>query len=468
MSKLISADSKLILTRVPLNTLIHSLTIPQLKMVAASHNISFVSRFSSSKLLHLLADHGCTACTEIYTVLAPCERTGQQQRKHRSALNAKHREKSRISKLKAAKFSATVGIKKARVASSTVTNLETKKVAFPPPPLTPSTEERIIRQACANIVPDKFIEAGCCTFSDFADVDMQLLHADGVTRAERFHVNDPIVGLPGPVVEDSCDSICKECAKALISNKRPLKSLANHMWIGRVPWQLKELTFAERMLIARVRYNRDEISEVLAFVFLGPTKPTEEEFMRTPHVKNIEALPEHSMPFCVDWKQTDGDESTLTPEQRSVDDGGVDTEGTSSGKCTFAVHGLTGDGYGSASIRTLKAKTLDHLANNGQTLGFGHSAEPQSMFKNVQLYPQMFPWLFPYGLGGIGHHEHRHRISEAAHKRFLLMYHDKRFQTDLYFPMVAFNELQIKAGKTGSHLLAKKNTLDLLLIGFHT
>ncbi|KAJ7246523.1 hypothetical protein C8J57DRAFT_1438223 [Mycena rebaudengoi] len=36
------------------------------------------------------------------------------------------------------------------------------------------------------------------------------------------------------------------------------------------------------------------------------------------------------------------------------------------------------------------------------------------------------------------------------------MYHDKRFQTDLYFPMVAFNELQIKAGKTGSHLLAKK------------
>ncbi|KAJ7236932.1 hypothetical protein C8J57DRAFT_995848, partial [Mycena rebaudengoi] len=36
------------------------------------------------------------------------------------------------------------------------------------------------------------------------------------------------------------------------------------------------------------------------------------------------------------------------------------------------------------------------------------------------------------------------------------MYHDKRFQTDLYFPMVAFNEMQIKAGKTGSHLLTKK------------
>ncbi|KAJ7133233.1 hypothetical protein C8R44DRAFT_577291, partial [Mycena epipterygia] len=35
------------------------------------------------------------------------------------------------------------------------------------------------------------------------------------------------------------------------------------------------------------------------------------------------------------------------------------------------------------------------------------------------------------------------------------MYHDKRFQTDLYFPMIAFNDGQIKAGSTGSHLLAK-------------
>ncbi|KAJ7265257.1 hypothetical protein C8J57DRAFT_1015128, partial [Mycena rebaudengoi] len=35
------------------------------------------------------------------------------------------------------------------------------------------------------------------------------------------------------------------------------------------------------------------------------------------------------------------------------------------------------------------------------------------------------------------------------------MYHDKRFQTHLYFPMVAFNQQQIKAGKSGSHLLAK-------------
>jgi hypothetical protein len=179
--------------------------------------------------------------------------------------------------------------------------------------------------------------------------------------------------------------------------------------------------------------------------------------------ENLEALPEYGMPFGVDWKQTSEEESTFGPEQRSVDDGGVDTEGTRTGKCTFAVHGLTGDEYGTASIRALKAKTLEHLANDGQTLGFGHSATPQSFFNNVQLFPQMFPWLFPYGLGGIGHIEHKRRLSDAARKRLLLMYHDKRFQTDLYFPMVAFNELQIKSGKTGSHLLAKKKHFNTVV-----
>ncbi|KAJ6622054.1 hypothetical protein B0H10DRAFT_1788658, partial [Mycena sp. CBHHK59/15] len=93
-------------------------------------------------------------------------------------------------------------------------------------------------------------------------------------------------------------------------------SLANHMWIGRVPWQLKDLSYAEWMLIAKVRHNRcvvrvasgrgklsanaimfanptvkvynilppsrDELSEVLVFGFLSPTKPTDEEFIRTP------------------------------------------------------------------------------------------------------------------------------------------------------------------------------------------
>ncbi|KAF9547540.1 hypothetical protein CPC08DRAFT_610906, partial [Agrocybe pediades] len=42
------------------------------------------------------------------------------------------------------------------------------------------------------------------------------------------------------------------------------------------------------------------------------------------------------------------------------------------------------------------------------------------------------------------------------------LYYDKRFQTDYYFPMIAFNQEQIKKGATGSHLLARrKNFRDI-------
>ncbi|KAF5331203.1 hypothetical protein D9611_013117 [Ephemerocybe angulata] len=84
------------------------------------------------------------------------------------------------------------------------------------------------------------------------------------------------------------------------------------------------------------------------------------------------------------------------------------------------------------------------------------------MYDNPQLYPQMFPWLFPYGLGGIGMPRLRGLVGETVQKRWLLMYHDKRFQTDTRFIIVAFNHDQLKAGSTGSRITAKRgNFLDV-------
>jgi len=67
----------------------------------------------------------------------------------------------------------------------------------------------------------------------------------------------------------------------------------------------------------------------------------------------------------------------------------------------------------------------------------------------------MFPWLFPYGLGGLIQAVYKKKLSDAEHKKLLLMYHDKHFQTDDYFPIIAFNHEQLKAGTTGSFLLAR-------------
>ena len=41
------------------------------------------------------------------------------------------------------------------------------------------------------------------------------------------------------------------------------------------------------------------------------------------------------------------------------------------------------------------------------------------------------------------------------------MYHDKRFQLDTYFPMIAFNHEQLKAAATGS-MLAKRSKFDAI------
>ena len=73
----------------------------------------------------------------------------------------------------------------------------------------------------------------------------------------------------------------------------------------------------------------------------------------------------------------------------------------------------------------------------------------------------IFPWLFPYGLGGIGHKNHKGKISDIFRKQHMLMYYDKQFQLDETFSLIAFNHEQIKAATTSGFLLTKRST-------FHT
>jgi hypothetical protein len=161
------------------------------------------------------------------------------------------------------------------------------------------------------------------------------------------------------------------------------------------------------------------------------------------------------VPVNIEYTKSDEESGNKIASAMSVYDGEFE-DGTTDGPCPFTVHGLTGPEFEKMPIERLKARALRHLAENGSTLGISHDSRPQSMYDNPQVYPQMFPWLFPYGLGGIGQKCHFRKVSETTHKKNLLMYHDKRFQTDLYFPMIAFNHEQLKAGVTGSFLLAKK------------
>ena len=131
-------------------------------------------------------------------------------------------------------------------------------------------------------------------------------------------------------------------------------------------------------------------------------------------------------------------------------------EGVHEGNCSFVVHGITGENYSTLGKDAVRALALQHLVSDQKILFVGHDSKPESMFKNPQLFPMMMPWLFPYGLGGIGNSKITTPMSSITQKKLLLMYQDKRFQTDPGFPLIAFNQEQIQDSSTAGFVTAEK------------
>ncbi len=78
-------------------------------------------------------------------------------------------------------------------------------------------------------------------------------YTDKITRKERRKETDPVESIDGPVIDLNCKIVCLDCAINVRRKKLPKKALANGLWIGDVPKELSDLTFAEQLLIARVR-----------------------------------------------------------------------------------------------------------------------------------------------------------------------------------------------------------------------
>jgi ATP-dependent exoDNAse (exonuclease V), alpha subunit - helicase superfamily I member len=400
---------------------------------------------------------------------------------------------------------------------------------FPPPPPSFELYHEIISNACKEMHINKITETGCAVCGKLtlvADmvklsesaVNLDILVRPGVTRKERVSSDQPIKELRGPVMDNDLDSICMSCHETMDRGYLPTLALANGKWLGKVPEQLTGLTYAEQLLISRVRHNycivrvasgrramcanaisfanpipkvydilpipMKELDEILAFIYTGPCMPTEKDFERTPLLvrrnkvktalewlklnhcdyhdleisqRNLNEYPEKGIPVVVDYRKSF---SNKNPEATAINDN-EEEEGTESGKCPFVVQGLIGEEYSSMTADALKTVALKHLKDdNGKVLAIGHASEPESIYSNPQLFPKMLPWLFPYGLGGIGNNLQDGHISDIAHKRQLLMYHDKRFQMDPHFPLIALNHEQIKQCTSAGYLLAEKSKFE--------
>lgn len=309
-----------------------------------------------------------------------------------------------------------------------------------------------------------------------------------------------------------CD-ICQSCLFALRNRALPQLALANGRWLGAVPVELRELNFMEKVLIARYRHNcciirvhkggyklranavvfaqpvaklltvlpmkREELDSVVAVLFTGSVAPTSSDFKRTPflirrryvwralvwlklnHCDYIDVqLSEHNLHTYADGelpvayfhqKTTDAEpEETLASSDRTK------PTGTEDGAVPLSVHGVTDTTLGTLSYDEQVLTALRHLRNGGNVLSVGRKASPESVYDNPQLFPGMFPWLFPYGYGGFGNERVMFKIPLVRHVRSLLMYADRRFQEDAYFPFIVFNQSQIRQSSVGGYLLTER------------
>ncbi|TFK78573.1 hypothetical protein K466DRAFT_507092 [Polyporus arcularius HHB13444] len=217
----------------------------------------------------------------------------------------------------------------------------------------------------------------------------------------------------------------------LQQGKVPADSLANGLWIGEVPSELRDLSWTEKMLISRVKHNycivkvhvsgmskmkanvvshslrmakiyqalppsRDELDEVLAFMYIGPNVPTQKEFHRTSLLvrrnkvakalewlklnhadyadleisyKNLSGYPEDEPPVVVNFTQSTG--SNKDPES-TASNGEEEDEGTEEGDCPLVVHGLTGidlEYMGKHCRYEITARAVEYFKSGGKVLG---------------------------------------------------------------------------------------------------
>ncbi len=221
----------------------------------------------------------------------------------------------------------------------------------------------------------------------------------GVTRRERMSVNDPVVEIEGPILYGGPDvdgriSVCEECLSSLRRGRVPKMSLANGLWVGDVPAELRRLNFVEKLLVSVERHNvciakvtkgqykmtanavvyaqpvgkmfnvlppsRDELAEFLAIIFVGPCRPMPVDLKRTPFIvrrrvvlnafrwlilnhcdyagvvvshDNLEQYDDDEPPVCVVYRAGDGE----IPSETQPGYGGRDNEGLVDGECSFSV-----------------------------------------------------------------------------------------------------------------------------------
>lgn len=352
------------------------------------------------------------------------------------------------------------------------------------------------------------------------ECDLRLLErpGEGVTRLERLKRDDPVREHDGPILDPAgCVSIdgvdrllqCQVCFKVLKRKLMPHIALANGRWFGTVPNCLKILLFGEQLLVRLCRPNacvahlqggqgylkanaiifeqpvakvydrlpppRTDICECFTVIYTGPVKPTEEDYQRTPFIVRLPVVLAALEWLClnhIDYHSVQIDRDRLAeyedntvpvhviyrsgPETLDVSDADSACSAPEGYDCPFMVHSVSAENVAKMSSKQRLALSIKYFDRGGKALSVGHEANPESIYHNSRLYPTLFPWLYPYGLGGFENSRIRRRLDRVTHIRCNLMYGDRRFQTDGTFSYIAYNHEQIRRSSSGGYLLTNR------------
>ncbi|KAK0435842.1 hypothetical protein EV421DRAFT_1908337 [Armillaria borealis] len=222
-------------TTAPLSVLCEYIPLRTLKSLAKIHvtNVKGMSYMNKAAMVSLFKDHDCEHCSTSVSIL-----------KRHIIFGAE----AKLPKQPA------VGLGSLRDPIS---------LAFPPVPLDDKLAHSIISDFCAASSPEAFKEAGCAVCGQLTPLKklsnlrhmrrfLHILENPVATRKYRSHETDPVTYLDGPVLDNSCDLICLTCRASVRKGVVPPNALCNGLWLGEIPKELKELSFVERLLVARI------------------------------------------------------------------------------------------------------------------------------------------------------------------------------------------------------------------------
>jgi len=208
-----SQEPSIIPFNVPLHYFTEWLTWDELRAMATLHNVKSCACDRKPTLLSLFLNHQCSICTEYVALF-----------QYVDAAAARHK----CSREKVWKCCQKMKEK-------------LQKSIFPSKPPTPAQIEQIVNYFCADTSPTSFKEAGCVVCGQLkvlaemtpiskTDYDLMLLCRPEVSRLERQSSLDPIMGLQGPIIDQSCCHMCLTCLLSLRKAKIPKHALANGLW----------------------------------------------------------------------------------------------------------------------------------------------------------------------------------------------------------------------------------------------